>query len=56
MITSRIQMNMLFKNKYERKRKIYDRNLYNAMRIPTYIHETNKKFTVIIQPKQSCGF
>ena len=47
-------MGMLFKTKDERKRKRYDINIHKAMRIPVYIHETNKKFTVTVQPKNSC--
>ena len=53
-ISSQIKMNILFKTKDVRKRKLCDRKIHKAMRIPIDIHETNKKFTVTVQPKNSC--
>ena len=47
-------MNMLFKTKDEIKRRRFDRNIHKAMRIPVDIHETNKKFTITVQPKTAC--
>ena len=54
LILSQIQMNMLFKTKYERKRRIRDRNIHKSTRITVGIHETIKKFTVTVQPKNAC--
>ena len=54
LISSRIQINMLFKAKYERKIKRGDRNIHKAMSIFVDIHQKNKKFTVIFQPKNAC--
>ena len=45
-------MNILFKNKYERKRRRCDRIIHKAMRISADIHEINKKFTVTVQQKK----
>ena len=40
-ISSRIEMNMLFKNKDEIKRTMCDRKIHKAMRINVDIHERN---------------
>ena len=45
---------MLFKANDEIKRRICDRNTHKAMIIPADIHETKKKFTVTVQPKNAC--
>ena len=45
-------MNMLFKTKDEIKRRRCYINIHKAMRIPVDINE--KKFTVTVQPKNSC--
>ena len=47
-------MNMLFITKYEIKRRRCDINIHKDMIIPAGIHETNKKFTVTVQPKNGC--
>ena len=47
-------MNMLFKIKYVSKRRRWYRKLHKAVIIPIDIHERNKKFTVIVQPKNAC--
>ena len=43
LLSSQIQMNMLFKTKDEIKIRRCDRNIHKAMIIPVDIHETNKK-------------
>ena len=45
---------MLFKAKYEIKRRIYDKIIYKAMKIPVELHQTNKYFYVIVKPKNVC--
>ena len=45
---------MLFNTKDETKRRICDRKIHKAMRIPVDIHEINKMFTVTVQPNISC--
>ena len=52
--SSRIETNMLFKTKYERKLSISDKKTHKATRITIEIHERNKKFTVAVQPKNAC--
>ena len=47
-------MNMLFKTKAVRKIRIRDRKIHKAMRITLDIHEKNIKFTVTVQPNNSC--
>ena len=47
-------MNMLFKTNSVRKRRICDRKIHKALIIPVEICETNKKFTVKVQPKNAC--
>ena len=47
-------MNILFKTKDEIKRRRCDRNIHKAMIIPVEICETNKRFTVTVQPKNAC--
>ena len=54
LISSRIEMNMLFKTLDERKRRRCDRNIHKAMIIPVYINEGNKKITVTVQQKNAC--
>ena len=46
-------MNALFKTNDERKRRRYDNSIHKAMIIPVDINQTNKKFSVIVQPKNS---
>ena len=45
---------MLFKTEDERKRRRCDRKIHKATRIHVEIHEINKSFTVINQPKNAC--
>ena len=47
-------MNMLFKTKDEINRRRCDRNIHKTMRIPVDIHDTNKRFTVTVQPNNAC--
>ena len=47
-------MNTLFNTNDERKRKICDKIIHKAMIIPVDIHQTNKKFSVTVQPKNAC--
>ena len=47
-------MNVLFNIKYDRKRKIFDRNIQKDMIITVDIHEKNKKLNITIQPKNAC--
>ena len=46
-------MNTLFKTNYNIK-KIYicDKSIHEAMRITSDIHQTNKQFSVTVQPKK----
>ena len=44
-------MNILFSNNDEIKLSICDRNIHKAMRSPEDIYQTNKKFSVTVQPK-----
>ena len=53
-ISSQIKINMLFKINDARKRRMFDRKIHKAMRIPVEIHEINKKFTITVQPKNAC--
>ena len=52
LISGQIKINILSKAKYVRKRRICDRKIHKAIKIPVDIHEKNKKFTVTFQPKQ----
>ena len=54
MISSQIEINMLYNTKYEIKISRYDINIHKAIIIPAYIHKINKKFTVTVQPNNSC--
>ena len=54
LIPDRIKMNMSFKTKYVRKRRIWDRKIHKTMIIPVDVHERNKKFTVTVWPKNAC--
>ena len=47
-------MNMLFKTKDVRKRSRCDRKIHKSMRILVDIHERNRKFSVTIQPRNTC--
>ena len=47
-------MNMLFKTKDIVRRTICDRKINKAIIITVGIHERNKKFTVKVQPKNTC--
>ena len=47
-------MNTLFKTNDERKRRIFDRSIHKAMIIIVDVHQTNKKFSVTVQPKNAC--
>ena len=47
-------MNILFKTKDETKRIIFDKNIHKDIRVHFDIHKTNKKFTVTVQPKNTC--
>ena len=47
-------MNTLFKNNYEKKRRICDRNIHKDMQIPVGIYQTNDEIFVIVQPKNAC--
>ena len=38
LLSNQIQMNTLFKNNYEIKRRICDKNIHKAMKIPVDIH------------------
>ena len=42
-LSIQIQMNTLFHNNDERKRRVCDRNIHKAMKIPVKICQTNKK-------------
>ena len=55
LISSQIQMNTLYKNNDEIKRRRFDKSIHKAMRIPVYIHQTNKTFAVTVQQKHACG-
>ena len=44
-------MNTFFKNNGERKIRICDRNIHEAMQIPVDIYQANKKFFVAYKPK-----
>ena len=44
----------MFKTVKERKRRRCDIIIHNAIRILVDIHETNKKFSVTVQPKNAC--
>ena len=46
-------MNAFFKTNSERKISICDRNIHKAMRSPEDIYQTNKKFSVTVQPKNA---
>ena len=46
-------MNILSKNNDEIKRSRCDRSIHKAMIIPVDIHQTNKKFSVTVQPKNA---
>ena len=54
LILSRIQMNILFKTEDEMKRRMCVINIQKYMIINFDVHETNKKFAFIIQPKNAC--
>ena len=43
----------MFNPKYERKRRMFDKRIHEDMRIPVDIHQTNKKFSVTVQPKNA---
>ena len=47
-------MNMLFNTRDESKIISCDQNIPKPMRICVDIHETNKKFTVTVEPKNAC--
>ena len=44
-------MNTLFKTNDEIKRRIFGKIIHKAMRIRVDVHQTNKKFYVIVQPR-----
>ena len=52
LISSRIQMNTLFKNNDEIKRSGCDKSIHKAMRITVDIHQTNKNS--VLQFNQKC--
>ena len=54
LISIQIQTNTLFKANDERKRRRYDKITHKAMRIPVDINQTNKKFSITVQPKNAC--
>ena len=54
LISSQIQMNMLFMTKDEIKRSRRDRNIHKAKKIPFDIHDTNEKITFTVQLKNAC--
>ena len=47
-------MNMLFKNKYGRKRRKCDINITKATIVPDDIYQKNKEFFVTVQQKNAC--
>ena len=51
LVSSKIEMNSLFKTNYERKRSICDKSINKAMRIPVDSHQTNKRLYVTVQQK-----
>ena len=55
-ISSQIKINMLFKINDARKRRMFDRKIHKAMRIPVEIHEINQNFIVTVQPKNACMY
>ena len=55
LLSCRIQMNTLFKDNYGRKRRKYDRNIYNVMKIPVNVFQTNKSCFFAVQPKNACN-
>ena len=54
LISSLIQINTLFKTKDKIKRRICDKIIHTAMIITVDIHKMNKKFSVTVQPKNTC--
>ena len=44
-LSGQIQINTLFKNNYEIKRRVYNRNIYKFIRIPV---------NITVQPKNVC--
>ena len=54
LISSWIQINTLFKTNDERKIRSYYRSIHKAMIITVGIHQPNKKFSVIVQPRNAC--
>ena len=46
-------MNILFNNINKIKIRRCERNIYKAMKTPVEIYQTNKIFSVIIQPKNA---
>ena len=54
LISSRIQMNKLFKNNDKIKISICDKSIHKAIRITVDIHQTNKRLFVKVQPKNTC--
>ena len=53
-ISSRIELNMLFKTKDVIKISRCDRKIHKSIRIPVEVHEINKRFTVTVQPRNAC--
>ena len=45
---------MLFNTKNERKIRRCDKSIHKAMIVTVDVHQTNKKFSIIVQPKFSC--
>ena len=46
----------LFNTDDERKRRRCDRSIHRNMGINAYINQTNKNFSVTVQPKNACKY
>ena len=53
LLSYQIQMNTLFNTNVEKKRR-YDKSIHKPMIIPVEIHQTKEKFSVTVQPKNTC--
>ena len=52
LLSSQIQINMLFKANDEIKIRRCDKSIHKDVRIPVGIHQTNKMFSVIVQQQK----
>ena len=51
LLSSQIQINTFFKNNDERIRRVCDRNIHKAVKIPVNVYQTNENLFVKVQPK-----